>query len=232
MHRRSIVTGIAGVTAIATGLAVSSPAIAQESVRTFTTTMTADEEVPEEGTVESDATGDAVFELSADGTEMSYTVNVSGLTDVEMAHIHLGPAGENGPVVVWLYPEGPPPELIEGTTDGELASGTFTADDLMEDLEGATMDDLVAEIVAGNTYVNAHTTTFPAGEIRGQISEGGDGTGVEQPDRVDTGAGGTAEPSNSLPWILVGVAVLVGMAALVLRSPAVRRTIGPPRRSH
>jgi hypothetical protein len=32
------------------------------------------------------------------------------------------------------------------------------------------MDDLVAEIDSGNTYVNVHTNAFPGGEIRGQIS--------------------------------------------------------------
>jgi hypothetical protein len=28
---------------------------------------------------------------------------------------------------------------------------------------------LVAEIMAGNTYVNVHTIDFPGGEVRGQI---------------------------------------------------------------
>jgi hypothetical protein len=36
-------------------------------------------------------------------------------------------------------------------------------------LAGATLADLVEHIVAGNAYVNVHTSQFPAGEIRGQI---------------------------------------------------------------
>jgi hypothetical protein len=88
---------------------------------------------------------------------------------VLMAHIHIGPAGVNGPVVVWLYPEGPPPQLIEGRFDGILAEGVITEADLVGMLAGMTMDDLVAEMLAGNTYVNVHTTQFPGGEIRGQI---------------------------------------------------------------
>jgi hypothetical protein len=36
------------------------------------------------------------------------------------------------------------------------------------------MDDIpgfVAALLAGETYIHAHTTTFPDGEIRGQIEE-------------------------------------------------------------
>lgn len=201
----------------AIALAAASPATASETANTFTATLSGDEEVPEEGEVETTAAGDATFEVSADGSEISYTVNVSGLDDVSMAHIHLGASGENGPVVVWLYPEGPPPELIEGPTDGVLASGSFTADDLMEDLEGGTLEDLIAEMVAGNAYVNAHTEAYPAGEIRGQIMAG-DGA-VEQPDRVDTGAGGTAGSNNTGLIALVTVAA-VGSVVLFIRRRA------------
>lgn len=217
MHRQRIGTMVVAVLATAVAFAGTSLASASETVSTFTATLSGDEEVPEEGEVETTATGDATFELSADGTEMSYTVNVSGLVDVNMAHIHVAASGENGPVVVWLHPEGPPPELLEGTTDGLLASGTFTADDLMEDLEGGTLEDLVAEMVAGNTYVNAHTEVYPAGEIRGQITAS-DGA-IEQPDRVDTGAGGTAGSTN------IGLIVLAGLAAIGAVVLVIRRRV-------
>jgi hypothetical protein len=36
-------------------------------------------------------------------------------------------------------------------------------------LQGKTIADLVADIKAGNAYVNVHTTEHPGGEIRGQI---------------------------------------------------------------
>jgi hypothetical protein len=87
-----------------------------------------------------------------------------------MAHIHCcAPPGENAGVVVWLYPEAPPPQLIPGRHDGVLATGTITDADLVGIFAGMTVDDLVDEIVAGNAYVNVHTQQFPAGEIRGQL---------------------------------------------------------------
>ena len=133
----------------------------------FRAHLTGDEEVPP---VETLATGQTVFQLSRDGSELHYRLIVANIENVAQAHIHVGAPGVNGPVVAWLYPEeGPPPQLIPGRFDGVLATGTITADDLVGPLEGATMEELVAEIAAGNTYVNVHTSQFPGGEIRGQI---------------------------------------------------------------
>ena len=86
-----------------------------------------------------------------------------------MAHIHLAPAGVNGAVVVWLYPSGPPPLLIEGTTNGILAEGVITETNLVGPLEGGSLSALVDSLSSGNAYVNVHTATFGGGEIRGQI---------------------------------------------------------------
>lgn len=220
MLRRSVATALVTTCAMVLAPVAAGLASASESVRAFTATLSGDEEVPPEGEpdVETSASGEATFEVADDGTEISYSVDVSGIENVEMAHIHLGARGENGPVIVWLYPDSPPPELIEGVTDGNLATGTITADDLMEDLEGGTLDDLLGEMVAGNTYVNVHTEQYPAGEIRGQITAA-DGA-IEQPDRVDTGAGGTS--GSSAVAVLGAVAVVAAAAAALL---VVRRKV-------
>jgi hypothetical protein len=151
-------------------LLIAPAAIAGASSRNFTAHLTGDEEVPP---VETDATGQTVFQLSRDGTEISYRLIVANIENVTQAHIHLGPAGVNGPVVVWLYPEGPPAQLIPGRFSGVLATGTITADDLVGPLAGMSLSDLLAAMQAGNTYVNVHTSQFPAGEVRGQIAARG-----------------------------------------------------------
>ncbi|MGH7711160.1 MAG: CHRD domain-containing protein, partial [Gemmatimonadaceae bacterium] len=67
-----------------------------------------------------------------------------------------------------------------GRPNGGIAEGTITAANFIGPLAGMSMDDLLAEILAGNTYVNVHTNDgvapidtgpgdFPGGEIRGQI---------------------------------------------------------------
>jgi hypothetical protein len=72
-------------------------------------------------------------------------------------------------VVAWLYPDGPPPQLIPGRFNGVLAEGILTEDDLVGMLAGESLETLVEQIMAGNTYVNVHTSQFPPGEVRGQI---------------------------------------------------------------
>lgn len=132
----------------------------------FTAHLTGASEVPPVATV---STGQAIFKVSPDGSSLHYRLIVANLEDTLMAHIHLGPAGSNGPVTVWLYPDGPPPQLIEGHFSGVLAEGNITAADLVGPLAGMSLDALLAELESGNAYVNVHTQANPGGEIRGQI---------------------------------------------------------------
>lgn len=118
--------------------------------------------------VVSDAQGQAVFQLSEDGTAVNYQLNVANIDNVLMAHIHVGPPGVNGPIVVWLYPSAPPAQLIPGRTDGVLAEGTFTSANLVGPLAGHPLEDLLALLESGGAYVNVHTSQNPGGEMRGQ----------------------------------------------------------------
>lgn len=132
------------------------------------------EEVP---TNASRGAGQAIFSLNPDGTELHYKLIVSNIENVVASHIHLAPAGANGPVVVTLYGPAAPGG---GRTDGVLAEGTITADSLAGPLAGQSLDALLTELEMGNAYVNVHTNDgvgeagtgpgdFPGGEIRGQI---------------------------------------------------------------
>lgn len=124
------------------------------------------EEVPP---VDTKAQGQGNFRLSQDGSELRYRLNVANIHDVMQAHIHLGPVGEDGPIVAWLYPAAPPAELIPGRFQGVLGEGTVTAAELMGPLEGMDLEALVDELRGGNAYVNVHTSANPGGEVRGQI---------------------------------------------------------------
>lgn len=153
----------------------------------FGTPLSATEEVMPAGVVnESNARGNATFQLNADGTELSYRLSVANIENAFMAHIHRGAAGTNGPVVVWLYPSttpGPGP-LGAGRLDGVIAEGTITAANLVGPLAGQPLSALVALLTGANAYVNVHTNDgvaptntgpgdFPGGEIRGQAEHRG-----------------------------------------------------------
>jgi hypothetical protein len=53
-----------------------------------------------------------------------------------------------------------------GAVNGILIQASAPASDLQG---GISLADLVSNIRSGNAYVNVHTTTFPGGEIRGQL---------------------------------------------------------------
>lgn len=162
MKRLTIVLSVMALLAFG-----AAPALSQGPHENFRTHLSGDEEVP---AVDTQAQGQAIFKLSADGESLDYKLIAANIENVLMAHIHIAPAGANGGVVVWLYPEdGPPPALIEGRFDGVLAEGTITEDDLVGSLAGQDLDSLLEEMRAGNAYVNVHTEQNPGGEVRGQI---------------------------------------------------------------
>ena len=166
--RRTLVAALAGGAVLTLG----SVALAGDS--TYLAHLKGRNEVPARDTK---AAGNAVFHLSEDGTALSYRLIVANIDNVVQSHIHVGPPGENGPVVAFLY------GLVAaggGTENGVLATGTITAANLIGPLAGEPLSALVDEINAGNAYVNVHTNDgddtpnegpgdFPGGEIRGQM---------------------------------------------------------------
>jgi len=171
MSRSWWIVAVALVAAACSGPTAVAPdalelSLAGASERNFVARLSGSQEVPANT---SRARGVATFQVSGDGTELAYRLIVANIENVRMAHIHLAPAGMNGPVVAWLYPDGPPPQPIPGRTQGVLAEGTITAASLVGPLAGQDLQDLIDEILAGNTYVNVHTDQFPPGEVRGQI---------------------------------------------------------------
>ncbi|HOG48695.1 MAG TPA: CHRD domain-containing protein [Anaerolineae bacterium] len=115
--------------------------------------------------------GAATFQLSADGNTMNYAIWAFNLNNIDQAHIHMGPAGQPGPIVVWLYPSPSTqsPQTISGRFDGLLMTGSFTSANLVGPLAGQSMSALVQQMQSGNTFANTHTTANPNGEVRGQI---------------------------------------------------------------
>lgn len=149
--------------------------------------MTGDFEVPVRDT---QAQGQALFHLSADGTELAYKLDVANIDNVIMAHIHCGAPGVSGPIVLWLYPSTVPDVQAPaggGPIQGRIAAGTLEDDDVVH-RDSSTqcpggvddLDDVVAKLNSGEAYVNVHTNDgiaptntgpgdFPGGEIRGNF---------------------------------------------------------------
>jgi hypothetical protein len=122
----------------AAGALASLPAYAQS------VTLSGANEVPP---VTSPAAGNGTVTVKDDGS-VTAKVTVTGMT-ATAAHIHMGAAGSNGPVIVPF---------------------TKTGDNTFEAAPGAKMTpEQLAAYKAGNTYVNVHSAANPGGEVRAQL---------------------------------------------------------------
>lgn len=112
---------------------------------TFTATLSGANEV---GGGAPNGAGLAV--VTVNGTQVSYTILVSGFDTPTAAHIHAGAAGANGNIVVDFAPA-----FTAGTASGTINSDTATVSAILANPAGF--------------YVNVHSGQFPNGAVRGQL---------------------------------------------------------------
>jgi hypothetical protein len=148
--------------ALAAVLLTASPAAAQTV--TLTTTLYGGDETPPLNT---GALGTAEVSVDVANREIAVTLRIFNIpTTTTAGHIHVGPRGVAGPVVIDF------PATIAGRT-GDFTM-TFRVGEEAFRARAAigihTMEDAIQAIAGGNSYVNIHTTQFPAGEIRGQLT--------------------------------------------------------------
>lgn len=137
------------------------PAAAQEQMMA---TLTGGEETPTPGIL-TGATGTASVSVDTTGRNVIVELQIQNLGNASTAgHIHIGPRGVAGPVVLdFAFPAG-------RTGDFGLLFRLGAADFRARPEIGiATFDDAMQAILAGNAYVNVHSTAFPGGEVRGQL---------------------------------------------------------------
>jgi hypothetical protein len=98
-----------------------------------------------------DGSGSAHLTLNQGQGEVCFDIEVSNISTITAAHIHAAPAGANGPVVVDFKP------AVNGLNN--CVSGINRA---------------LIKAIRQNPelyYVNVHSTEFPGGAVRGQLSK-------------------------------------------------------------
>ena len=147
----------AALTAVLLAASLGGACSSDEDLTFFEATLSPDNEVPPRA---SGATG--VARMTFDGTTVTFLVAAANLNSYTQGHIHSGAAGVNGPVRVFLLQfQTPALSIAQGT----IAEGSFTAADMVN----YDFNTLIEEMRAGTAYVNFHSTTYPGGEIRGQV---------------------------------------------------------------
>jgi len=113
----------------------------------------------------SGAAGTAEVAIDTTAKEFAVTLRIFNIpTTTTAGHIHVGSKGIAGPVVI-DFPAiaGRLGDFVTTFRVGEAAFRANAAIGIN------TIDDVIQAVANGNAYVNIHTTTFPAGEIRGQL---------------------------------------------------------------
>jgi hypothetical protein len=169
---------VVGVTATVAAIAASTSAVASVGSRTGANTLherlTGYSEVP----VALSTTGSGRFTVRVDGRaqEISYELSYADLEGtVTQAHIHFGSVSQAGGISVFLCTNlGNGPAGTQACPPAPATiSGTITASDVIgpaaQGIAAGQFGELIAALRAGLTYVNVHSTLYPAGEIRAQL---------------------------------------------------------------
>ena len=132
------------------------------------------------GAISTPAKGQFTAILDGPADVIQYELSYEGLrAPVTQAHIHFGQRHTVGGIIVWLcQTDGTQaPEPVRSLTpicpsQGSVTGTITPAHVLAQEAQGfaaGDFDELVRAIRNRAAYANVHTSTFPQGEIRGQI---------------------------------------------------------------
>ena len=143
--------------------------------------------------------GPATFKLSDDGNSITYKLNVANIENVTQAHIHMGPFGGTGGIVVWLFPSAPPADPHSGSNGRESRRRNDHRSQPGRHLAGQPLSALLDEISAGNAYVNVHTSQNRQERSAASSDRVADGAGLRRAFRPGPlSADVTTPPPNTL----------------------------------
>lgn len=138
--------------AVAIGAAalLTAPAVSAPKTVTLTAKLKGANEVPGPG--DADGSGKAVIRLNRAKSKVCFNITVNRIDGATAAHIHGGPKGVAGDVVVPLF--------LTATDEKEIKG-------CVQDVDAEDMAAIRSE--PKGFYVNVHNVDHPAGAIRGQL---------------------------------------------------------------
>jgi len=123
------------------------------------------------------ATGAFTGALNRARSSFDFTTTLTGVDlgiqtpatadNVVAAHFHLGPPGTNGGIVFGFL--GAPNNDADAATTINPTTGVVNSEWHLAEGNNTTLAAQLANLMAGQLYVNFHTVALPGGEIRGQV---------------------------------------------------------------
>lgn len=161
--------------AVVVALGAGAFVLAQGLFPPFLANLSSYEEVPAVSSV-----GNAEFraEISPYGNQVNWELTYRGLEgNITQSHIHFGQRGVNGGIVVFLCTNlGNGPAGTQAcpaspaTIRGSFSAGDVGGGAAAQGIAAGEYAELLRAMRAGTTYANIHSTIWPGGEVRSQIS--------------------------------------------------------------
>jgi hypothetical protein len=136
----------------------------------FSASLSGANEVPPINT-----SGTGNFEMTIQPGTITFSLTFSDLSSpLAVAHLHFAPSKVAGGVMIFLCGGGGQP-ACPAATSGTI-TGTITAANVTgpggQGITAGDLDSALEAVRADLAYANMHSTTFPGGEIRGQVRRG------------------------------------------------------------
>lgn len=159
MHRKTVVYLMAlGSAVFVAGCGDDNNTPAGPVTETFRATLDGASERPTPRTTTATATANFILRRDT----LYWTITLTNATNVTASHIHVGTADVAGGIILPLTPP-----VSNTSIAGFIARSAFAPPSAPN--QALTFDGLLDLLRNGGSYVNVHTTTFPGGEIRGQV---------------------------------------------------------------
>ena len=160
--------GFWAITALAVSMLAAPAAYSQSE--NFSASLAGANEVPP-----INSTGAADFGMTIQPGSITFSLTFSGLSSpLVVAHLHFAPSKVAGGVMIFLCGGGGQP-ACPAATSGTI-TGTITAANVTgpttQGIAPGNLDAALEGVRNGLSYANMHTTMFPGGEIRGDVSRG------------------------------------------------------------
>jgi hypothetical protein len=174
MRRRSAAFAFAVIAAVIVTAMVGAGGGGQDDHHGRADLLSGYQENPDVSTV---ARGTFNIDIDEDAQTITYELSYSGLEGtVTQAHVHFGKVAINGGVSFFLCgtaaspgPAGTPTCPQEGTVERTIGAADIIGP-AGQGIEAMNFEELAKALQRGNTYANVHSTKWPGGEIRAQIS--------------------------------------------------------------
>jgi hypothetical protein len=165
----AVVAAAAGTSAVASGDSRGGRNIVREHLSSY-------QEAPQ--TLSTTGVGSFQVWIDDDEQQIRYRLSYSSLAgDVTAAHIHLGAVHQAGGIIVFICANAGtiPPDTQTCPAAPAVVTGTFTPTTVVgpaaQGIAAGEWAEFVAALRAGVTYVNVHSSAYPAGEIRAQLGD-------------------------------------------------------------